>query len=319
MRPLAIVLLACCGGTSGPSPAPAVTAVSLVAPRANDGDLIVAQVNGRPVWSSCVAAQATGGRMTRELALRECIEFELLAQTAERRGLAADHEVADATRTAMVSQLIATRFEDRYLTPADLGDRFDKLLEQNAWRMHQPELRGSTFVRITIPDKAPPDVEPRAREIAERIAQELANETGLFNVHLTDTAQRITAAAGIKLCADEQIDPSPEAKRRACLDFSDYRLSAPEALNKDYAAALFSIPEVGRIAPPKRTKWGWDVVLWTKVLPAKEATREELVAEVFPELRRSYFQVWVNQLIKELGIKIAIDQAQVSKLDRETM
>jgi hypothetical protein len=316
MRSLAVVLLAACGGTSGSPPAPAAPSVSLVAPRANDRDVVVAQVNGRPVWGSCVAAQVRRGHVAREVAVRECIDFELLAQTAEKRGLAADHEVAETTRSAMVSQLIATQFEDRYQAPADFGDRFAKLIEQNAWRMHRPELRASTYVRITVPDKAPPGAEPTAHQTADAIANELANETGLFNVNLVETATRIAAGAGIKLCTDEQAK-RPEAKLSPCVDTADHPASPADALETNYAAVLFSIPEVGRIAPPKRTKWGWDVVLWTGGLPAKESTRDDLVAEVFPELRRSYFVVWVNQMIKELGVKIELDPAQVAKLDRE--
>ncbi len=313
----ALALLAACRDTPAPPPAAAITAVSLIAPRADDRDVVVAQVNGRPVWGSCVAAQASRGS-TREVAVRECIDFELLAQAAEHRGLAADREVVDAARTAMVSQLIATQFEDRYRTPADLGDRFDKLITQNLWRMHRPEMRASTYARIVVADKAPADVDSRAREIAEQIEHELATETGLFNTHLVDAAKRIASANGLKPCADEQQDPRPEAKLRACLDYSDYRASTVDMLNERYAAALFSIPEVGRIAPVQRTKWGWDVVLWTGGSPAKESTREALVAEVFPELRRSYFATWVNQRIKELGLKIELDPDQVARLDQET-
>ena len=66
-----------------------------------------------------------------------------------------------------------------------------------------------------------------------------------------------------------------------------------------------------------RTPWGWDVVLWTGGVDAKQTSREELVAELFPEIRRRQFQLWVTQLGKQLGVHIEVDQATVDKLDTE--
>src|SRR5262245_17970595 len=121
MRSLALALasVAACSGAPDPASTPrAAQAVSLVAPARGSDDVVVAQVNGRPVWGSCVAAQLQ--RMpaaTRDGALRECVDFELLAQAAETRGLAAQAEVTDETRRALVSRLVETGFEDRHRSP----------------------------------------------------------------------------------------------------------------------------------------------------------------------------------------------------------
>jgi len=61
--------------------------VAAASPPAGPGDAVVATVGGRPVWASCVAAQAARGTRTRRAALGECVDFELLAQAAEARGV----------------------------------------------------------------------------------------------------------------------------------------------------------------------------------------------------------------------------------------
>jgi hypothetical protein len=299
-------MLAACGGSSGPTPTPPAAPIVIAMPRLTAEDLEVANVNGRPVWASCVAAQAraitTASRtpdQRRHAALDQCIAFELLAQAAEARGLAAAREVADAVRAASVNRLVATGFEQRYRTPADLAQPIDLVISRNAWRMHIVQLRSSTFARFVVPKDAPPALESRAHALADRLAAELAGETGLYNVHLTDTARRIAAGSDIKL------------------DTSDVKPTHQDDLVAPYAAALYAIPEVGRITPAVRTPWGWDVVLWTGGVEPKETSREAFAAELFPEVRRRQFQLWVTQLGKQLGAHIEVDQATVGTLDAE--
>ncbi|HEU4732597.1 MAG TPA: hypothetical protein VFT22_32100 [Kofleriaceae bacterium] len=318
------VVVAACGGSSSPPPAPATTPRVIPAPPAMSGDLEVARVNGRPVWGSCVAAQARvvggnagpnagsdagskagspaaprGAERVRAEALDQCVAFELLAQAAEARGLAAAPEVAEAVRTAAVNRLVETDFEQRYRTPADLGPTVDAVMKRNEWRMHIVQLRASTYARFVVPEHAPPDLDARAHALADRLAAELAGQTGLYGVHLVEAARRIAAGSDLKL------------------DTADVRPTHQDDLVPTYATALYAIPEVGRISPAVRTPWGWDVILWTGGVEPRERTRDELIAEAFPELRRHQFQLWVNQLTRQLGVHIEIDQAMVARLDAE--
>jgi peptidyl-prolyl cis-trans isomerase C len=294
---IALVVTAC-GGGSEPAPAPATRAIGTVAPAASSGDLRVATVDGRPVWGSCVAAQiARGAAKTRQDALDQCIAFELMAQEAERRGLAADPSVGEATRTAMVNRVVETAFEATHQTPESLGAPMAKWLADNAWRMHRPELRSSTYARIVVPKDAPAEVDAKAKQLAEQIAAEVDGETGLFGVNLREIANRIAASSSLKL---EVADAKPTPRTN---------------LDPVYGDALFALPEVGRATRAVRTPWGWDVIVWTGGLPAKESTREELAAERFLDMRRQTFQAWVNQLIKQHGTRIELDQAQLQKLE----
>ncbi|HMG21264.1 MAG TPA: hypothetical protein VK607_08115, partial [Kofleriaceae bacterium] len=256
------------------------------------------------VWASCVAAQgrtiaAGNAGERRAAALDQCIAFELLAQVAEACGLAAVPEVGDAARTAAVNRLVELEFEQRYRGPADLAPQLDAVIKANEWRLHVPELRGSTFARFVVAKDAPAEVEARAHAAADQLAGELASRTGLFGVHLGDAARRIAATTG------------------AALETADFRLASRPEMVAPYADALFAIPEVGRTSPAFRTQWGWDVVLWTGGAAARERSRGELADELFPEVRRRHFQRWVTQLAKQLGVAIAIDAAAVARLDTE--
>jgi hypothetical protein len=301
-----LVLCAACGGSSSPSPAPPSGPAVIATPRLTAEDLEVANVNGRPVWASCVAAQAGviaaapgPADPRRRAALEQCIAFELLAQAAEARGTAAAPEVAVAARTASVNRLVATDFEQRYRTADDLRQPIELAMKRNAWRMHIVQLRSSTFARFVVPKDAPPELDARAHALADQLAAELAGEAGLYHVHLTTAAGRLAAGTGLKL------------------ETADVKPTHQDDLVEPYARALYAIPEVGRIAPAVRTPWGWDVVLWTGGIEPKETSRDELVAEMVPELRRRQFQLWVTQLGKQLGVHVEIDQAAVAKLDRE--
>lgn len=256
------------------------------------------------VWASCIAAQArtlaTGSDDDRRAAAKDqCIAFELLAQLAEACGLAAAPEVVEAARAAGVNRVVEIEFEQHTRTPADLAPQVDAMMKANAWRMHVLELRASTFARFVVPKDAPAELDARARALAERLAAELAGQTGLFGVHLADAAKRIAQGSGIELST------------------SDFRPAHHDDLVESYAAALYAIPEVGRASPAFRTPWGWDVVLWTGGVEARERSRDEVVSELFPELRRRQFQRWVTQLGKQLGIHIEIDEATVARLDTE--
>jgi hypothetical protein len=290
-------IIAACGGGSGPAPQPAAQALSAVAPRADDTDLEVARVNGRPVWGSCVTAQAAHGAKSRQAALDECVAFELLAQTAEHKGLATDPMVTEATRSALVNRLIEIGFDARYQKPADLGEVMSKWVDQNERRRHQPELRASTYARINLAKDAPPELEDKAHKLADAIAAATAGETGMFPITLKEIADRVAAGTGF----------TPDVAEVPNRDHS--------GLDGSYGDALWAIPEVGRTSRAVRTPWGWDVILLTGIIPAKEMTRDELGAIVFDEVRRLTFTTWVNDLIKQLHVHVDVDQAQVAKLE----
>ena len=275
-----------CGGSSEPTQR-AGTGVSAIATQQGAGDVVVAQVNGRPVWGSCVTAQSKG--KAKQAALDECVAFELLAQAAEQRGLQTDPEVVDATRTALVNRVVEVGFEDRFKSPADMADILAKHVERNKDKLARPELRASIYARL--PDQT---AEPPAKLV--ELAAKLRDETGLMAPQFKAIANEVFGDVKYQ---SEDVGLFPKAN-----------------LVDEYANALFDIKEIGRIYPkPVRSKFGWDVILMTNMLPAKTYTREEAAAEAFPEVRTAYFNAWVDQVARSLGVKIDIDRKQLPKLE----
>ena len=288
-------VLAACSGSHAPPPAP--TRSGPPAPMletAAPDDVQVATVEGRPVWGSCVSAQAARGA-TKEHALDECIGFELTAIEADKRGLATDRDVVLATHTALVSELVEHEYEDKYNRPEDFGTFWTKSLERNRARFDHDEVRGSVYVRIKVAKNAD---DPQAKQLIDEVYAALANERGLMAAHVEAIARRVIgtrAAADIKLVA-------PVLRH--------------DRIDDHYLAALFAIPEVGRVAPPVRTAWGWDVVMWESVVPEVHATPDELVKAALPEIKRSYFQFWVARVARSLGVNAELVDANLPLMEK---
>ncbi len=292
MRAVLVLLLAACGATPA-GDAPVGPPASAIAPRASTTDEIVATVNGKPVWGSCVVIQ--GKRATKQEALEQCIEFELLAQVADQRGYAATPEVREATHTAMVSELVASAYEDGFTKPEQFGRAWAQAMTKGRWKIAHENYRASAYVRIPVPEQSPPAVDAAAKAAAEKIAAALAHETGLLGPSLTALAEQ--AAPGVKI--DHQDVPA-------------YRAGA---LDQSYAETLFGLKEIGRASGAVRTKWGWDVIVWTDDVPATNPSEAEIAAKLLPDVKLAYFDHWVDAVARNLGIHVELDQKNVAKLE----
>ncbi len=292
----AMVLGLCAIGCGGNAPAPAVQSRALAdAPAAGSDDFVVARVDGHPIWASCVAAQATRTHGERAAALRDCIDFELLAWRAAARGLLDDPDVRDADQTARVARLVDP-YEDA--APAtELEPTYSKLLGRALLLTRHPAFRGSGYVRIPVAAGAAAEVDAHAHEVAARIASVLAAQHGLSDADLVPIAQPIAEAAGVTV--DHQLVPPTLAI----------------GLDLPYATALYGIAEVGRTAGPVRTKWGWDVVLFQQDVPAEDASDQVIHDHVIVEARRVHFPLWVSAVAHTLGIEPALDPQVDHTLD----
>lgn len=267
-----LVLIAACGSST----APPVATATIVSPAESASDLPVAKVNGRPVWASCVARNG----------LETCVGFELLAQEAEKRHLERDPVVAEQIKTALVSRVVALEYEAGVTKYDDFHGAFDKVLAANEPRRHRPDVRASTYARVDVAKGAD---DKAAHAAAQQLADALANERGLMNAHVVDAAHAI------------------EAKTGQTFSVKPVDLKAREQLVKSYADALFAIPEIGRASAPVRTEWGWDVIVLTDELLPREQTRDEQIAEMWPQLKRQYFPLWVDGVKSALGLAVEID------------
>jgi len=271
--------------TQGP-PAP------LIAPRASADDVVVASVNGKPVWGSCVTVQAARGA-NKQAALAQCIDFELLAQRAAAH--ASDADVREATHTAMVSELVAQAYEAGYTQPAQFGAFWGAAYKKGIFHLRHENYRASSYVRIPVPAGAPPAAEADAKAKAETIAAAVAHETGLMGPSLQELAQ--AAVPGTKL--DHQDVPA-------------YRAGG---LDEAYAKALFAVKDIGRASGAVRTQWGWDVIAWTDDVPTADPPEADVDAALLPGIKVAYFGHWVDDLAKSLGVHVTLDNDNIAKLE----
>ena len=138
---------------------------------------------------------------------------------------------------------------------------------RSMFRVRHEAYRGSSYVRVVVPDHATPEQDDAAHQLADRIAEALEPERGLLGPQLLALAQVV---AGTTPLAHEDVPP--------------YRQGAN--IDKHYADALFAIPEVGRTSNAVRTKWGWDVIAWTADVPAASPSDDDVARELMPDVKR---------------------------------
>jgi hypothetical protein len=279
------IAVGCGRSAAPPPPPPSVIGGDLIDPGEGAGDVIVATVAGRPVWGSCVAGHMRTRGVDRDRALADCIDLELLAAAALARGLLADPDTQGDLRTALVDGFVAEEFEDKHQHPSDLpAALIDKNLEK--YSLVRPEFRLTVHARAPWGEDrkqpAPPVGSPAdlaAKALAEQIYAELPGHDALFPDELYATAKRV---AGTRL-VDVSDRPWP-----AALD---------GGTDPPFAEAAFALRDIGSVSAPVRTSYGWDLVLLVDIYPGETVTRDQLVAELFPALRRGYFdQVWSAQM-----------------------
>jgi hypothetical protein len=255
---------------------------------------VVARVDGRPVYGSCVAAQAAAMHEDRRRALDDCVGFEVLAGAAAARKVAADPEVIEGYRRALVNRFVDVEFRQKYQKPEDLPAKLlDSAFEQFKWRMHRPLFRFAVYVRAPLGKKATPAEDDAAHALVQEIYDRLKDRKDLFAADLFETGAAV--AHGRKL----EDSPSP------------YGTGEHGPGDQTFTQPLFAIPEIGMVAPPARTKWGWDLILWVDTMSALETPKEGVLAWLFPQLRQSLFGEWVGEIIKDRHLDIEVDEAKL--------
>lgn len=276
-----------CGDSERSAPVPVVRAedVSLVA---EPGDrLVVATVNGQPIYADCVERQGAAHGLEARAALDECIDFELLAQAADRAGHRVDADVLDVREREAVRALIDHTFVVSFDSPEDVPmehvrSYYDEVKYQKFVRL--AEWRETQYARIQLArDVAVGSVEDlEAQAIANRIYAAMKHRTDLTADEFLEQARAIAAPTEV----GQERSPFSFAKKSGILPV--------------YIDATWEIAEPGMIHAPIRTRFGWDVILLTQILPPKNITIEEAKAEIqqtiYEVSRARSFMAWSNEL-----------------------
>jgi PPIC-type PPIASE domain len=272
------------------------------------GRSVVATVNGEPIYGDCVATQASAAGLDRDAALAQCIDFELMAQEAARRGLLADLEVMETRRVEMVRALVEAEFAPTLDDPsdvpaADLHWLWDSQLSR---RYNRPELRRATYCRVPLESDAAADGPEaiRARELADEMHAALSGLRGLGAELFPAMCWMASGGREVKTTAT----PTRPFTREGHYPGGVYAAT--------FAEAAFSVGEVGRVSRPTRTSWGWDLVLVTEIAPALTRTFEEAEPEMremlvtrpeTAEYRRRKFQAWIDRYLGPARIELHLE------------
>lgn len=301
---------AACGDQEPARPAAApVDPGAAIATRADPaGRIRVAEVNGEPIYGDCVATQAAAHRLDRAAALAECVDFELLAQEARRRGLVGDPDVLAARRTELVRALVEADYAPTLDDPSDvpLADLEWLWRTQLHHRYNKPELRRATYCRAPV-GKAAPAGGPEdlaARALAGRLHDTLSAMRGLE----PDTfAALCWMAAG-----GREVSTSP----RATNPFTREGYQEAGMYAASFVGPAFALRAPGQLSPPSRTDWGWDVILLTEILPAEVKSLADAEADIRDGLihrpetepyRRKKFEEWIRPILARHRIQLFPD------------
>lgn len=317
-------VIAAVGTASCRRTAPTPAAAGRAAPRvvvppvalpADATDAVVATVDGRPIYASCVAAQARPGVDARA-ALDECIAFDLLAAAAQRAQVDADPDVQHALRRTLASAFVAREFEGAIHTAADLpAELVRPQVDAERGKYTFPEWREAMYVRAVVaPETGLDDATAEALVTAIRAA--LPSTHALLPAELFETARRVGAT---QLPADRIGEAAQRGTTPWALELETrpYRTPDDDTTELPYRRALFALAALGDVSPPVRTSRGWDLIIMTDRLPAETTSDADIAAALFPKMRQAYFSRWLAATLGD-RYKVDVDVTPLEQVERVT-
>lgn len=265
----------CSHGTRDHAPA-----ASLVA---DAPDEVVATVDGRPIYASAVAVQARARGVDRKAALSDLVDAEVLAGEAARRGLAADLEVRDETKGALVRRYFRLGFEPS-VSPGDVPE----LAVKREYQRNLAYLNHNTYVdvwHILVP--VPKGATPEDKEQARARARELARR-----------------ARGMALEQFQQLGKDEGLRTEEIVTARDGWVERPFS-----EAAFAQLKKPGDVSTSDvETSYGFHVLYLVRWIPAEHVTLAEatprLRESLFPELERRAFARWVDEAMARYKIEL---------------
>jgi hypothetical protein len=310
---LVVLLVAACGSTGDRPPADVVRAVPQVSYDEDPaGREVVARVDDVPIYADCVARQmsvdpARGSSASAlQAALDDCVAFELLAQEARRRGLTSDPDAVMTQRREAVRALIDRVFTPLFDSPDDVPradiERFWPRLQRY---FNHTELRSALHCRFKLKRgtvrNGPEDLE------AKRLAGELYPKVA---------GRKVDLAELIQLCGEAT------ATHAMLVPEKPFTFEHGGNVDRAYADAVFAVPAAGRVTPPVRTAWGWDLILVTEIAPAVNKSFAEAVPELqqmffydpdFEGYRENHFLLWAARFGKGVAVEVHPERIPASE------
>ncbi len=249
-------------------------------------------MNGTPILADCAIEHAEAYNVDVQAALGACIDFELLASEAIRRGFDSHPAAHTARKTESVRKFIDVAFVSNFNSPDDVPmEHVRHSYERTKYQWVHPEIRFTVYVRARVNKKAPrgsPE-DLKAKQLIYEIHESMRGK--LFKTKETFYAAAQKVARGRPL---ENGKP---------FDFPRHGRAVEE-----YAKPAFDIPKVGAISVPTRTRWGWDIILFTGFMRPQNLSVEQAASKIRPVIyalsRERSFEDWAKTLEQKRDIKI---------------
>lgn len=253
------------------------------------GGQVVSTVDGNPITLAEVDALVAAGLSPRE-ALKRLQSERLLAAEALRRGVAEEWAVSEVGRKAAVQALLSETANAVEVTNEELEAAFAR----QSGRFELPERRAAVHLLATVPAKAGPDIDTKARAIAERLAPELEHADDLDAFVRTN---RKAVIDGVRVIV-ERLPPLPLHGR----------------LDQAFADAMFASAEPGMVPQVVRSSYGWHAIRVTEIDPPVVTPKEDAFAVLRKELVLDHQKARVQEVLRQLAeaypVKLSNNVAQ---------
>ncbi|MCA1662817.1 MAG: peptidyl-prolyl cis-trans isomerase [Myxococcales bacterium] len=273
---LALVVAAGCsrGASNGAAAVPLV---------AQSTDVVVATVDGRPIYAGAVADEARARGVDRKSALADLVDAELLAGEAARRGLDQDLHVRDETKGALVRRYLKLGFEQQ-VTAADVPDPLVHREYQRRLAYLNHDVYADVWhILVRVPKGASAEDKAKARARAHELAAR---------------ARGMSLAAFQKLGRDEGLTTEEVVTAR------DGWVERPFS-----EAAFAQLKNPGDTSTSDvETSYGYHVLYLVKWIPAAHTSLAEAAPKiregVFPEFQKHAFDKLVDDAMARYHVEL---------------
>jgi peptidyl-prolyl cis-trans isomerase C len=253
-------------------------------------DVVVAKVDETAITARRVTAHAHlfDGGVRRSL--DDLVGFELLAAEADRRGLAADPEVAETRTREMVRRLLQAEFEATHRAEDIPEAEVRAQLDRNRPYFDHPEIRNVVTVLFAA-RRGVTTAKDNAR--AKATAQELADRWRAEQPADAKTARAIAETyygnlGGVRL--------------------SQFNTYAGAEAEPQWLKVALSLTTPGAVGGPVQTKYGWHVIYLGELTPAKHTPEAEARAivrkEMFPLWQRAAFSKYSDDILARYKVEV---------------
>ncbi|MGZ3449358.1 MAG: peptidylprolyl isomerase [Polyangiales bacterium] len=260
---VAFVAIGCGGEKQASSRAPGAVSAAL-------GGLVVAKVGDVAIDRGLVLSIARARGISAKDALNAAIEEAVLAEAALRAKALDDASLRRQLEAPLVRAL-AAKIRARALGEGPFTDAELAAVAGNHPELSRPESRVALHALVK---KEVPGAEALAKELRTRVTSANGDDAATSETAFRDAAKGLAMPAGQELVI-EKLPP---------IDAGGRVIGSKSAVEQAFAKATFAVPKALGTSEIVETSYGYHVIRVLELYPAYEASREEKLTRLEPEL-----------------------------------